>query len=153
MFYTGIPKLSTFIKLCDFISPFVEQKWRGAKSTRKPSSRLIKSNLKKKGPACKLTKYDEFFIKLMKMRLGLLNEDMVDEFKVSRTLISQIFSTWVRAAAKVLSCMIKVWNLDTVNTLKPKKFESHYILLQMPLKYSFTAVDLGLLRHPRWSAL
>ena len=43
-FYTGIPKLSTFLNLCDFISPFVERKWRGAKS-RKPSSKLIKSNL------------------------------------------------------------------------------------------------------------
>ena len=48
MFYTGITKLSTFLKLCDFISPFVEQKWCGAKSTKKPSSRLIKSNLKKR---------------------------------------------------------------------------------------------------------
>ena len=60
----------------------------------------------------------------MKIRLGLLNEDIADRFKVSRTLISQIFSTWARATAKVLSSMIKVWDLDTVNTLKPKKFES-----------------------------
>ena len=51
----------------------------------------------------------------MKIRLVLLNR-----FKVSRILISQIFSTWVRAKAKVLSCMFKVWDLDTVNTLKPK---------------------------------
>ena len=57
----------------------------------------------------------------MKIRLVLLNR-----FKVSRILISQIFSTWVRAKAKVLSCMIKVWDLDTVNTLKLKteKFKS-----------------------------
>ena len=94
MYYTGIPKLSTFFNLCDFISPFVERKWRGAKSTRKPSSKLIKSNLnKKKGSACKLTKYDEFLITLMKIHLGLLNEDIADRFKVSWTLISQIFST------------------------------------------------------------
>ena len=39
-------------------------------------------------------------------------------------MISQIFSTWVRPTAKVLSCMIKVWDLDTVNTLKTKKFKS-----------------------------
>ena len=26
MFYTGIPKLSTFLNLCDFISPFVERR-------------------------------------------------------------------------------------------------------------------------------
>ena len=60
----------------------------------------------------------------MKIRLGLLNEDKADRFKVSRTLISQILSTWVRATAKVLSCMTKVWDLGTVNTSKPKKFKS-----------------------------
>ena len=48
MFYTGIPKLSTSLSLRDFISPFIERKWRGAKSTKKPSSKLIKSNLNKK---------------------------------------------------------------------------------------------------------
>ena len=48
MFYTGIPKLSTFLNLCDFIFPFVQRKLRGAKSTRKLSSKLIKSNLNKK---------------------------------------------------------------------------------------------------------
>ena len=48
LFYTGIPKLYTFLNLCDFISPFVERKWCGAKSTKKPSSKLIKSKLNKK---------------------------------------------------------------------------------------------------------
>ena len=47
----------------------------------------------------------------MKVRLGLLNEDIADQFKVSRTLISQVFSTWVREKAKALSCMLKVWDL------------------------------------------
>ena len=82
MFYTGIPKLSTFLNFCDFISPFVERKWRG------------ESNLnKKKGLTFKLTKADTFLITLMKISLGLLNEDITDRFKVSRTLISQIFKT------------------------------------------------------------
>ena len=48
MFYTGIPKLSTFLNLCDFIFPFVQRKLRGAKSTRELSSKLIKSDLNKK---------------------------------------------------------------------------------------------------------
>ena len=55
---------------------------------------------------------------------GLLNEDIANRFKVSRILVSPIFSTWVRPTAKVLSCVIKVWDLDTVNTLKPKQLKS-----------------------------
>ena len=88
----------------------------------------------------------------MKIRLRLLNEDIADRFKASCTLISQIFSTWVRATAKVLSCMIKVWDLDTVNTLKPKKFKSQKlhsiadateIFIQTPKDH--------LLQHLTWS--
>ena len=124
MFYTGIPKLSTFFNLYIFVSLYVAWKWCSAKSTNKPSKKLIKSNLnKKRGPVCKLTKHDEFLITLMKIRLGLLKEDIADRFKVSGTLISKSFNTWVRATAKVLSSMIKVWDLDTVHTLKPKKFK------------------------------
>ena len=48
MFYTSIPKLFTFLNLCDFISPFIERNWRGAKSIKKPSSKLIIPNLNKK---------------------------------------------------------------------------------------------------------
>ena len=60
---------------------------------------------------------------LMKICLGLLIEDIAEQLKVSWALISQIFSTWVMATAKVLPSMIKVWDFDT-NTLKPKKFKS-----------------------------
>ena len=57
MFYTGIPKLSTFFNLCIFISLYVAWKWCSAKSTNKPSQKLIKSNLnKKRGPVCKLSR-------------------------------------------------------------------------------------------------
>ena len=64
---TGIPKLSKLLNLCDFVSPYVERKWRVVKSTRKPSSKLTKSNVnKKQGPACKLNNYDEFLITLIK---------------------------------------------------------------------------------------
>lgn len=87
-FYTGIPKLFT---LFDFISQNVELKWCDAKSTRKPRSKFIQSNLNKKGPACMMTKHEEFLIKLMKIRFGILDE--YKQFKVSCKLISQICST------------------------------------------------------------
>ena len=124
MFYTGIPKLSTFSNLCKFISPFDRRKWFGVKSTKNLTVNLSNQICTKKGPACKLTKYDEFLITLMKMHLGSLNDCKADRFKTSRTLISKIFSTCVRVTAKVLSSMVKVLDLDTVNTLKPKRFKS-----------------------------
>ena len=44
IFHADVPKLSTFLNSCHFISPFFKRKWLGANSTRKPSSRHIKSN-------------------------------------------------------------------------------------------------------------
>ena len=46
----------------------------------------LSNQILKKGPACKLTKYDEFLITLMKIRLGLLNDSTADQFKVSHAL-------------------------------------------------------------------
>ena len=81
---------------------------------------------------------------------------IADRFKASRTLISQIFSTWVRTTAKVLSSMIKVWDLDTVNTLKPKKIESQKlhsiadateIFIQRPKDHLLQRLTLSNYKH------
>ena len=87
----------------------------------------------------------------MKIRLGLLNEDIPDRFKVSRTLISQIFCTWVRATPKVLSCMIKVWDLDTFNILKPKYFKSQKLYsITDTTEIFIQAPKDNLLQHLTW---
>ena len=44
----------------------------------------------------------------MRLRLGLLNEDLAEIFRVSPTLCSYLFTTWIKLLSKVLG-VLAVW--------------------------------------------
>ena len=55
----------------------------------------------------KLSQKDEFFLTLMRLRLGLLNEDIADRFGISPTLSSRIFTTWIKCVHNIVYiCMV-----------------------------------------------
>lgn len=68
MFYTGLPNSVTFKLLFDEISDAFDQtKRKGSGDTGRPRAlRLV----------------DEFFLVLMRLRLGLLLEDLADRFHI-----------------------------------------------------------------------
>ena len=45
---------------------------------------------------------DEFLLTLMRLRLGLLNEDVADRFGISPTKSSFIFTTWIKLLSNLL---------------------------------------------------
>ena len=57
----------------------------------------------------KLSHQDEFFLTLMRLRLGLLNEDIANRFGISPTLSSRIFTTWIRVLSKLLRHALITW--------------------------------------------
>ena len=75
-----------FNKLHDIVKPYVKMRWRGLKLTTSH-----KTSSKKFGPKRKLPSKDDFLLTLMKLRLGLLNEDLADRFKISKGWTSTIF--------------------------------------------------------------
>ena len=48
----------------------------------------------------------------MRLRLGLLNEDIADRFRISPTLSSRIFTTWIRVLSKLLGHAFITWLLQ-----------------------------------------
>ena len=44
----------------------------------------------------KLTQRDEFLLTLMRLRLGVLNEDLADRICIPPALYSRTFTTWIR---------------------------------------------------------
>ena len=85
--------------LYDYVHPKVEKMtyWRGTKHVigSKRIRKFIKSP-NKFGPSRKLAIKDELLMVLMKLRLGLMNEDLSDRFGTTTSLVSSIFNTWIK---------------------------------------------------------
>ena len=105
-FYIGINTIVLFDKIFRLIQPFLSDinYWKGQKHTEKFSKvRHRRCNTSKK-----LSQGDEFLLTLMRLRLGLLNEDLAERFGVSSTLCSNIFAMWTKLLSKVLGKMLVV---------------------------------------------
>ncbi len=105
-FYTGFSSIQAFLAVYKLIEPNLHkvQYWRGSKrviSTRYRS--FTRSKVKK------LTYKDELLLTLMRLRLGLLNEDLADRFGVSPTVCSSTFKTWIRLLRILLGDALVQW--------------------------------------------
>ena len=77
----------------------------------------------KRGPKRKLSLEQELLAVLMRLRLGLLVEDIAFRFhKASPTLISSIFATWVRFLSKELSWLVMWPSKQQVKFSLPESF-------------------------------
>lgn len=123
-FYTGIITLKLFEHLHDIITPLVRRRWRGVKKTSTGIFRNFKKIPKRFGPARKLCSKDEFLLFLMKLRLGLLNEDLADRFSISEGLVSGIIASWLKASSSVLSNMVEVPEKGNITATLPERFKS-----------------------------
>ena len=107
-FYTGLSTISTFSVLFSLfhLNLSVLQYWRGI------SRHILKSNRKRKftRSSRKILSYkDEFLLPLMKLRLGLLNEDLADRFGISPAICSSTFTTWIRLLRILLGDALVKW--------------------------------------------
>ena len=89
------------------------QYWRGPKHTTReapqdhcdPGIGLPKCRT---GPGRKLDLEQEFLSTMMKLKLGLINEDLAFRFMASSTTISSVFIIWIKLMSKELSVLI-IW--------------------------------------------
>ena len=78
-FYTGVSTIKLFNAIFLIIAPYLPKLcyWRGPKRSMKVKSSKVRPHLKPH-IAKILTCRDEFLLTLMRLRLGLLNEDLAD---------------------------------------------------------------------------
>ena len=57
----------------------------------------------------------------MKIRFGLLHEDLADRFSISRTLTGRIYFTGVKATAVVLKPLLFLPKMENIVVSRPKK--------------------------------
>ena len=99
-FYTGLPSWAVFLHLFLFLAA--------------PAS------------SCKLSLEDEFFIALLRLKLGLLLEDIALRFDVSLSVVSRVFQKWLDLMYVRLSFMIAWPERDVCKRNMPVAFKETY---------------------------
>ena len=120
--YTGIPSVEAFNDIFAVIQTKVKKMrhWKGPKRVCNPlRHRRVVSTLRK------LSLKEEFVLTLMKLRLGLLLEDLADRFGISPTLASNIFTTWVKVMSQTLGSLVFNPPKEVVRANLPPTFKTN----------------------------
>ena len=97
--------------------------WQGP-SAIKQVIRKFKKSPKKFGPERKLDGKDQYLLCCMRLRLGLLNEDLADRFCISPSTCSRIWTTWIKFLKRELMCLIFNPSRETWKANQPERFKS-----------------------------
>ena len=112
--YTGMPSYDHFSEVFEYLkrrSGGNLKYWRGSLATSKHKHFSEAFNIKP-GPLRKLSLEDEFFLCLVKLKLGSTNYDLAQRFDISETLVSIITSTWFNFMEKQFKLLFEMNDSD-----------------------------------------
>ncbi|PFX31700.1 hypothetical protein AWC38_SpisGene3455 [Stylophora pistillata] len=147
--FTGLPSTKAFKYIFDNLISKAQhlQYWRGPKqTTREQPKQDVPKN--RPGPGRKLDFQQEFLITLMKLKLGLINEDLAFRFMVSSATVSSVFRTWIKLMCKELSVLI-IWpSKQQVKSTLPACFKKLYpkVLFHVSPSYGGRTSDAYIVR-------
>ena len=115
-FYTGLPSYAIFLCIFRFIEPLLGQ------LNYRPES--ASHNIR--GRHRSLPPIDEFFMVLVRLRLGLLEGDLAHRFNLSISSISRILITWIIFLDQQLRPLITFPSRTVVQRHMPSQFRLKY---------------------------
>lgn len=120
-FYTGLSSIKLFEGLFLLLKPYLSRLtyWRGTKRSKKE----IKCRTFKKSTQKKLSPRNEFLSVLMRLRLGILNEDLADRFGISTTTCSDTFKTWIRFLNESIGVLVAWLPKEAIMENMPKVYK------------------------------
>ena len=108
-FYTGFVNFGTFMVIFNSLSLITGKLsyWNGKDSLKEKE--YLENDVKQKpDPQRKMRLLDEFLLVFMRLRLGLLEQDLAQRFCVSVSTVSRVLITWYNVLAANLKHLI-VW--------------------------------------------
>ena len=96
-FYIGFTSYKLLKACFDFLGPAVENLnyWGQGKDVETNNDTLDGSDKSSKGRHRTLCPIDEFFLVMIRLRLGLLEKDLAYRFGMSQSTVSRILITWI----------------------------------------------------------
>ena len=132
-FYTGFVNFGTFMVIFNSLSLIIGKLnyWNGKDSLKEKE--YLENDVKQKpDPQRKMRLLDEFLLVFMRLRLGLLEQDLAQRFCVSVSTVSRVLITLYNVLAANLKHLI-VWpSKEVIATNMPdcfKKFPNTWIIL------------------------
>ena len=104
-FYTCLPSYVVLVAIFHFLELLVNQ------LNYRPDSNIPPDFVPTRRRA--LPPIDEFFMTLVRLRLGLLEQDLAHRFRISNTTVSRICTTWILFLDTQLSPLI-TWPSRTI---------------------------------------
>ncbi|XP_069126931.1 uncharacterized protein [Argopecten irradians] len=126
-FYTGIQSIKAFDAIFNVVRPNITRMkyWHSSMA-----GKIVCNPLKyKRIPTITSTRRclsskDEMLLTLMKLRLGILNQELALKFGVSRQTVSNIFTTWTKLLTKFLGALVFNPPKEVVRENLPLSFQN-----------------------------
>lgn len=125
LFYTNILTLDAFYGIFNEVKSFVHNRFHRKQKLVVPVHSVKKCTPCKSGKPRILDQRDEMLLTFMKLRLGLLFEDLADRFEISKSCASKIFQTWIRALSIALGSMIYMPDEENIRESTPARFQKY----------------------------
>ena len=121
-FYTGFVSFGMFLACFDFLLASAKQMrtWQGKRTS------MDERTTEKPGPKPKLSHLDQFFLTMVRLRLGLSVEDLADRFGINPSTVSKTFITWINLMYVKFKELPMWMSQSQVNRWMPPYFKKWY---------------------------
>ena len=121
-FYTGFCDYETLLAFYEEVleaDAMVMRQWCGRRSESDYDDIKV-------GPSCKLPLLEQFFLTLIRLRLGLLILDLANRFGISQASVSRITNTWINLMYHSLKSIETFPSWHVVKKYMPEAFKRDY---------------------------
>eukprot|EP00105_Crassostrea_gigas_P014321 XP_011430934.1 PREDICTED: protein ALP1-like [Crassostrea gigas] len=124
--YLGIPSITMLFGIFAILDKVCTKLkyWSGKNSTSNMNYET--SEARKPGPKRKLTKFHEFLLTLLRLRLSVPAFLIGDLFGVSETRVSQVVCTWINYMSQVFKPHLKWPSLQSIKKHMPRSFKQTF---------------------------
>jgi len=129
-FYTNLPNFSVFDALREYLQtrlgdgPQTIRRWRGSKYFHSQQSKTSGVFSREGGYSSTLSFEEEFFLVLVKLKTGRMNQDLAFNFGISVGLLSELFTTFLYFLSSELKALFEMVDCGAVTDGIPSVYQN-----------------------------